>query len=619
MKKSIAFTIISILAVVCIALGLLYYTNNTDKNHQIETLSAESTNRANQITALTTEVSEKTSQLETLNADIAEKTAQIDSLNAEVAERDSKIETMTADIAKKDLQIKSLNEDVASKVQQIDALIVDNASKDTQIKTLSADLAEKVTQIETLSTNATIKDAQIEALISDVASKDEQINMLKDDATQKTAQLEKLNKTLAENDKQIQTLTADAAAKDKQIQTLTADVEAKSTQIIEYTQRIESLNQDITKKDNQIDLLKDMIATSSYVADSNEYSNPLLITPTAEYVMERLSTIPEITGIAAATEDHDPNDNLGKQGGYTAQIYFTSSLVNPISKNRSDYEIVEAGTVAGGSIEIYANTEDANKRNKYLSAIDTGFLSSGSHTVVGTMVIRTSKNLSASEQKKLEQEIIDALSAETVEELTQDKPNTAPVDEIVTIQESGFQVKGKYLYYSFVAHNNLTDKALYLPAFRITARNAAGNLLCTHTQVLNVIYPNQTTKYGGMASSINEIPAVVEIEFEEPEDDWHIVNPNRLKQAEYTPIEVKSAKIKEDSYFPSIVGELHNPNDYGFSTVAITVLFRDTDGKLLAGDTSFVNNLKGGKTMPFEFSVSKDLITNAFEIFVQPW
>ena len=33
-----------------------------------------------------------------------------------------------------------------------------------------------------------------------------------------------------------------------------------------------------------------------------------------------------------------------------------------------------------------------------------------------------------------------ALSAETVEELTQDKPNTAPVDEIVTIQESGFQV-----------------------------------------------------------------------------------------------------------------------------------------------------------------------------------
>ena len=31
--------------------------------------------------------------------------------------------------------------------------------------------------------------------------------------------------------------------------------------------------------------------------------------------------------IAAATEENDPNERLHKQGGYTAQVYFSSDLV----------------------------------------------------------------------------------------------------------------------------------------------------------------------------------------------------------------------------------------------------------------------------------------------------
>ena len=49
-------------------------------------------------------------------------------------------------------------------------------------------------------------------------------------------------------------------------------------------------------------------------------------------------------------------------------------------------------------------------RDAYLSGFDgAGMLSPGSHRVVGTLVIRTSDALSASDQKKLENRIVDAL------------------------------------------------------------------------------------------------------------------------------------------------------------------------------------------------------------------
>jgi hypothetical protein len=63
--------------------------------------------------------------------------------------------------------------------------------------------------------------------------------------------------------------------------------------------------------------------------------------------------------------------------------------------------------VAGGSIEVYPSVEDANKRNDDLTAIDTAEpIKTGSHTVVGTMVVRTSNLLTEEQQKDLETRII---------------------------------------------------------------------------------------------------------------------------------------------------------------------------------------------------------------------
>ena len=134
----------------------------------------------------------------------------------------------------------------------------------------------------------------------------------------------------------------------------------------------------------------------------------LVTNPSEAFVIERLQAVEGVGDISAVTEDNDPNGQLGKDGGYTATVYFSSPLVDQ-SLVYGD-TIIDKGTDGGGAVEVYATVEDANKRNDYLAGFDGGILSSGSHTVVGTVLVRTSNELTASQQDQLEAAIIESLT-----------------------------------------------------------------------------------------------------------------------------------------------------------------------------------------------------------------
>lgn len=109
-----------------------------------------------------------------------------------------------------------------------------------------------------------------------------------------------------------------------------------------------------------------------------------------------------------AAHRNDPNGNLSKAGGYTACVYFSSDLVNQDEVYGDT--VIDKGTDGGGAVEVYSSVEDANTRNDYLASFDgAGFLASGSHSVVGTVVIRTSDNLTATQQKEMEANIYNSL------------------------------------------------------------------------------------------------------------------------------------------------------------------------------------------------------------------
>lgn len=130
--------------------------------------------------------------------------------------------------------------------------------------------------------------------------------------------------------------------------------------------------------------------------------------PKEKFLVERAKTVRSVTAVEAATEKTDANTLMNKKGGYYAYVAMKSSLID--DSYDGGESPVEAGTEGGAVIEAFHTVKDAKARDAYLSGFDgSGMLSPGSHRVVGTLVIRTSDELSASDQKKLENRIVDAL------------------------------------------------------------------------------------------------------------------------------------------------------------------------------------------------------------------
>ena len=146
---------------------------------------------------------------------------------------------------------------------------------------------------------------------------------------------------------------------------------------------------------------------SSSIAQLKQITNP-----SEQFVIERLTGLPNVVAIEAVTEGNDPNGKLGKAGGYTATVYFSSDLVDQSSVYRTEGHtyVVGGGCDGGGAVEVFATEEDAQRRNEYLAILDGGLLASGSHAVYGTCVVRTSDLLAASQQKALEESIVASLT-----------------------------------------------------------------------------------------------------------------------------------------------------------------------------------------------------------------
>ena len=180
-------------------------------------------------------------------------------------------------------------------------------------------------------------------------------------------------------------------------------------ELLEKSDLYIGLKEDVTGETETEPFDKIVSDPHSVNADPITYSS--IIAPSDDYVIERLKKIDTVTKVAAVTEEHDPNGQLHKPGGYIGCIYFEDSLVDK-SKVYREGDVIDIGTEGGGAIEIFDSVDDANKRNSYLSTFDGGILSNGSHTVVGTCVVRISDHLTATQQRELTDTIIDMLGGE---------------------------------------------------------------------------------------------------------------------------------------------------------------------------------------------------------------
>ena len=245
--------------------------------------------------------------------------------------------------------------------------------------------------------------------------------------------------------------------------------------------------------------------------------------PTAAQVSGAIANVSGVTDIEIVTEDHDPNGNLGKQGGYTGCLYFRSPLIPQsdlyVADDKDINSSIDCGTSGGGSIEIYATVKDAERRNEYLSNFDGGALSSGSHKVIGTLVIRTSDKLLASQQKTLETAIVGALTNGDIgadDIAPTPTPSSKPTETPASV--SSYKVGDTVTMANATIRLTKVITANSTPPDEYGSRFIAGNgntFLCISFEVtannLNynntLWYPNNFIKYATAVSGINyEMP-----------------------------------------------------------------------------------------------------------------
>ena len=171
----------------------------------------------------------------------------------------------------------------------------------------------------------------------------------------------------------------------------------------------------------------------------------LAMAPTDDFVMERLALVPTITDMAPVTEDHDPNGQLGKQGGYIGCIYFSDSRVDRNQIYITEDNVIDIGTEGGGAIEIFNTVNEATNRENYLATFDGTAYSSGSHHIVGTCLVRTSVHLTASQQNDLTDKITQVLTTEDVSNLQfetapENTEDTQALEEQEEADNSGFEL-----------------------------------------------------------------------------------------------------------------------------------------------------------------------------------
>ncbi len=191
-------------------------------------------------------------------------------------------------------------------------------------------------------------------------------------------------------------------------------------------------------------------------------------------------------------------------------------------------------------------------------------------------------------------------------------------DYEMEITDAGYSISNGYLYYSVFIHNNSDKTAYQYPVVRITARNAEGSIIGTYDQYLGEFYPESDYVWAGLAFDIAEEPS--KVEFELSVDDYNIVTATSLSHNELIPLEIKGINEKEDGFGgKSYMGEVVNPNTYDIGSAAIIIVYRNENGSLLGGDVSFVDNVKAGKTAPFEINPITNVITENYEIYAIPW
>lgn len=195
---------------------------------------------------------------------------------------------------------------------------------------------------------------------------------------------------------------------------------------------------------------------------------------------------------------------------------------------------------------------------------------------------------------------------------------TVAEKNVVSITDSGWCYEDGYVYYSVKIKNSSENKTYNLPTFRITAYDEKGDVLGSEEQTLSEVKAGETIGFASLGCETSMKPEKVEFELIEKADYW-IAD----EAGEYPGLIQMTAKdlksYKDDMDYLTVTGKIVNENEEPVESAAVSVLFKDDEGKLIGGETTFVDGIKAKGETPFELSTMGEFGTENYEVLVQPW
>lgn len=201
------------------------------------------------------------------------------------------------------------------------------------------------------------------------------------------------------------------------------------------------------------------------------------------------------------------------------------------------------------------------------------------------------------------------------------KPKTEKTQKL-KIKDSGYEIKasedgdGDLIYYGIEIYNPNENKQVGLPTITVTGYDADGKVTGTDDQTLDTIYPKQKA-YFGFISSVGSGTKKVKFAISADSDEYKTVDAATAKK--------KSNQFKisgvhsNNGLLPTVTGTIKN-NGKDCDQVMISTVFLNK-GKIVYGDSTFVDNLSKGQEKAFEVSISSGTIPEHDKIitFAQDW
>ena len=320
----------------------------------------------------------------------------------------------------------------------------------------------------------------------------------------------------------------------------------------------------------------------------------------------------EADSTEAPEEATEPAGETGEApeaaGEPVERVYFASALLSEAFAHLSDEELLAAGAECGGSVEIYATADEARQRDAGLA--ESG-AASGSHAAVGTLVVRVSEALPSAQRQEFLTQVIDALTTSEPGEAVEREELAQGIAGLLHVQEIGFTVSEGRLYYALVLANDLVNTAVEFPRLRVSFYDEAGELILTDEAVRMAICPGQEIAWASTIWDVEETPASATAELIRPEV-YNLAD----GVVACAPLEVLESSVSEENGAATLQCEIRNPNAADVSAASVTILYRDGEGALVAGENGYTPAIPAGETISFTMPLNASLVTDNYQVYV---